>query len=519
MASARFAPGRAEIGASLAALAILCLKLGEIPGFHGDEAWLLPHVRAIAAGERPLDGMNAYNGALHLYALWPVFESFGYRLEVLRAAGAVAAAATAAVLVAASRLPLFGGASPVWVTALLVSSPAFVLFSRFATEVTTLLPLLCFGGLLLIAHAFEARGARRAWLAGTGGMSIGLASWVHVLAAAPAVAAGLALLLFAPRRTIREPALPLAAAGFLAGFSPRLLSMLAGPGAGTWTDRLATILSGRFARDFAAQPGVLAGGLDGGLLYQRFVGGSWIPVLPYATGALLLVTGLRLWRGRGQRPERRELALVAFVVILADLTVVLTPALSLRYFLFVFLFAPLLLAALAAPLLAAREARTRWIARATLASVLALNVGYVTVNYFVAFLRTGGSSSVFPLGRRQLETSNHFLRTDLLYAQLRERGIEIVLAKDFIVLPLAGYDIAHAALRTVKIPPDRPPPLEPLLEGRPAAVVYYAGPEVYRGRVWDLRGRESLQVGPLTLPRDDSFDPHFLVFVSRPAGP
>jgi len=516
MAASRSAAGKAEIGAALAALAILCLKLGEIPGFHGDEAWMLPRVRAIAAGERPIDGMSSYTGALHLYVLWPVFEVFGYRLEVLRAAGAVAAAATAAVLVAAARLPLFGGANPVWVAALLVSSPAFVLFSRFTTDLTTLLPPLCFGGLLLIAQAFAARGARRTLLAGTGGVLLGLASYTHALAAAPAAAAALALLLGAPRRTLREPALPLAAAGFILGFAPRLLAMLAGSGTGEWTDRLAQIASGRFACDFAALPGVLAGGIDGGLLYQRFVGGCWLPVVPYATGALILIAGLRLWHGRTRRPEPRELALVAFVVLLAGLTVVLTPAFSLRYFLFVFLFAPLLLAALAAPLLAAREARTRWLARATLASVLALNVGYVTTNYFVAFLRTGGSSSVFALGTRLIETSNHFLRSDRLYAQLRERGIEIVFAKEFIALPLAAYDLDRAALRIVELPLSQLPPLESLLAGRAAAVVYYAGPESYQNGVWDRRGQESLQVGPLTLPRDGSFDPNFLVFVSRP---
>jgi 4-amino-4-deoxy-L-arabinose transferase-like glycosyltransferase len=516
MAARRALVFRPETAAALAALLLACVRLGEIPGFHGDEAWVLPRVQAIAAGEHRLEGMNSYTGSLHLYALWPVFEAFGYRLPVLRAAGAVAAAGTAAVLVAASRLPLFGAASPAWAAALLVTSPAFVLFSRFATEVTTLLPLLCSAGLLLVARGFAAAGARRALLAAGGGLLLGLATWTHVLFVAPPAAAALALLLAAPRRALREPALPFAAAGFALGFAPRLLPMLVGSGTAAWSGRLAKVASGRFARDFGELTGVLAGGLDGGLLYQRFVGGSWLPVVPYASGALLLVLALRLWRGRGRRPARRELALVAFAVLLADLVVVVTPGLALRYFLAVFLFAPLLLASLAAPLLGAGDALTRGLARGALAAVLALNVLYVSANYFVAFERTGGASSVFPLGKRQLETSNHFMRTDRLYAQLVERGIATVMAKDFIALPLAVYDLPRGALRVVEFALGRrlePGPLPP--DARlPAAVVYYAGPEVYRKRSWDPPRGETLELGPLTLRRDASFDPHFLVFVS-----
>jgi hypothetical protein len=261
---------------------------------------------------------------------------------------------------------------------------------------------------------------------------------------------------------------------------------------------------------------VLAGGLDGGLLYQRFVGGNLLPVVPYATGALLLVMAWRLWRGR---PARRELALVVFCVLLADLIVVVSPGLSLRYFLFLFLFAPLLLAALAAPLLA--DAHTRRRAQALLAAVVALDVAYVTVNFFVGFARTDGTPSVFPLGKRQLETSNHFLRTDRLYAQLVARGVGTVLAKEFIALPLGAYDRGAGVLRLVDLPPPLPP--EPAAlppgDGRPLAAVYYAGPEVYRNRAWEPPPGETLRIGDTTLRRDGSFDPHFVVFVWEPSYP
>jgi hypothetical protein len=291
--------------------------------------------------------------------------------------------------------------------------------------------------------------------------------------------------------------------------------MLAGEGTGTWTQRLERIASGRFARDFGELPGVLAGGLDGGLLYQRFVGEQMVPVVPYASAALLIVIGWRLLRG--PRPARRELALLAFGVLLADLIVVLTPGLSLRYFLFLFLFAPLLLAALAAPLLA--DPRLRRAAQALLGCVVALNLGYLTLDYFVAFARTGGTPSVFPLGKRQLETSNHFLRSDRLYAQLVARGVGTLLAKEFIVLPLSAYDREARALRFVDLPPGRTPEpgALPPADGRRLAAVFYAGPEVYLNRAWDPPQGETLEIGSATLRRDDSFDPHYLVFVSEGA--
>jgi hypothetical protein len=63
---------------------LLFYRLSEIPGIHGDEAWIFVRVQEIAAGSRPLDGMNSYTGPLHQYFSWPLFQLFGYRVEVLR---------------------------------------------------------------------------------------------------------------------------------------------------------------------------------------------------------------------------------------------------------------------------------------------------------------------------------------------------------------------------------------------------------------------------------------------------
>jgi hypothetical protein len=120
---------------------------------------------------------------------------------------------------------------------------------------------------------------------------------------------------------------------------------------------------------------------------------------------------------------------------------------------------------------------------------------------------------VFWIGTRLLETSNHFQRTDRLYAQLVEHGIKRVFAKDFIALPLGAYDLERDAMRFVQFPPRDLPPLDRLPPDGPAAVIYYAGEEVYGHKPWRPPAGDVLRVGAQILRRDASFDPHFVVFV------
>jgi 4-amino-4-deoxy-L-arabinose transferase-like glycosyltransferase len=110
---------------------LLFYRLGEIPGIHRDEAWIFFRVQEIAAGSRPLDGMNSYTGPLHQYLLWPLFQLFGYRVEVLRG---LSASLNLLLIVLAMGLARPLAPSPRWTAAvglLLVTSPCFVLYSRF----------------------------------------------------------------------------------------------------------------------------------------------------------------------------------------------------------------------------------------------------------------------------------------------------------------------------------------------------------------------------------------------------
>ena len=102
---------------------LLFYRLSEIPGIHGDEAWIFVRVQEIAAGSRPLDEMNSYTGPLHQYFLWPLFQLFGYRVEVLRGFSALL---NLLLIVLAMRLARPFAPSPRWPAAvglLLVTFP------------------------------------------------------------------------------------------------------------------------------------------------------------------------------------------------------------------------------------------------------------------------------------------------------------------------------------------------------------------------------------------------------------
>jgi hypothetical protein len=154
------------------------------------------------------------------------------------------------------------------------------------------------------------------------------------------------------------------------------------------------------------------------------------------------------------------------------------------------------------------------LAAGLLATVIVCNLGYVTVDFHVAFARTGGRPAVVPLGTRFLETSDHFMRMDRLYRELTDRGIRGAAAEEFIATPLAYYEqqerrgLALGLLPLERFPPpDRLPPDDGL------AFVYYEGPDRYPPPPAFVHGDE-VKVGELLFRRDPSFDPNFRVFLS-----
>jgi len=424
----RLEPYAAEAALSLVALLMLLMGLGQIPGLHDDEAWIIHAVSELSQGARPLSGMNQYTGALHLYLLWPLMEAFGFRVEVLRAAAAVCGALCVLLCMLLYRVLRRDGRS-VWVGMLLVSSPSAVAFFRFGVEITTVVPLLSLGALLLLARAgeddgeagvLEAPGAGRAV---TAGLLLGLAVYTHVIALCLPLAVVLAVAITHGGRGLRHAAAWQAAVGFTAGLLPRLAD-LPSPQAAWAGSRMAGSSAGQLLHDALWSPALLSGLWDGDLIFHRFTGGCWLPVLPLASAAVL---ALALWRGglhlRGRAPlSRIDAVVLLFVPLYLLLLLLVSPALSLRYFSLLLLLGPLVMVSLAGPIMD-RGRGARLLVQAGLCAVVLLNGSYLAGNYFFSFSRSGGSPAVFSLGRRLTETSNHFVHTDMLYEQLLGRGV------------------------------------------------------------------------------------------------
>ena len=262
-------------------------------------------------------------------------------------------------------------------------------------------------------------------------------------------------------------------------------------------------------------PALLSGIWDGDLVFLRFTGDNWLPVLPLATAALL---GLAAWRGvlaaRGRAPlGRADRLLLVFLAAYLLMLLLASPALSLRYFSLLALLAPVALVWLAGPLMD-RGPRSRLVVQLVLCAVVLLNGLYLAGNYFFAFARSGGAPAVFALGQRLTETSNHFLRTDLLHRQLVQRGVRRVLATHFIVGPLRVHDREHGRLRFDELQPGEPVPEG---GGGRTALVYYNGIMVRQGRRFDLRGEVVIEARDgRRFVRSPLFSQNFLVYVQEP---
>jgi 4-amino-4-deoxy-L-arabinose transferase-like glycosyltransferase len=453
--SARFEPAPAGRGLPIAATILGALLLvpflGDVPGLHGDEAWVGLRVHEIAQGARPLYGMNAYTGPVHQYLLLPLLEVFGYRVWALRSF-TVVASLLALLLYHAIVKRLFGGETAGLAALALVSMPFFALYGRVATENFALNPLGALAACWLLLVARERRGAAQLALAASAGAVMALATWSHLIFLP--VPGALALAALAARRgaLLRSRVFLGALAGFALGALPRLVAQLvappAGPGGlGDAVHQLLALLPLRL-REW---PALLLEVLHGDVLYKRFTGELVWPSGLYPVGAALFViglvlAGLRALRAPGDAAARAGGRLLLAFGVLFLFTLVLTPHNADRYLLLVLWFAPLFVAL---ALRAVRE-RTRALGSALVVLLVALGAARTGVNFLFAHLRSGGKVSVLALGS-MAETSNHFVASDRLYELLVARGWKDVFTEFMIGTPLEFYDLEHRKLAHVQI--------------------------------------------------------------------
>jgi hypothetical protein len=120
--------------------------------------------------------------------------------------------------------------------------------------------------------------------------------------------------------------------------------------------------------------------------------------------------------------------------------------------------------AVAVDLVWTRWARARW-QRGLLAGLVVLlatfNLARTAVNFFIAHLKSGGRNTEMTLGS-ELESTNHFVRSDRLYHWLVSNRVKNVLAEFFVGAPLYFYDIPNHQLGSVILVEDlRPDDLVP----------------------------------------------------------
>ena len=477
---------------------LLLYQASSVTGLHPDEAWNFLRVDEISHGARPVQGMNSYTGPGFQYLLWPIFALFGATITTLRITSAFLGLGTLGLWIWLLNFADPGRPVGLRQGLMLATLPAFVLFSRFGIETTTLNPFLCSLGLALF---WRAEMQERWPLAVGAGLAFALAAYTHVLVICFPATVAIAYLANTSKNDLRRkiPALSAMLGAFAAVFlSFALLRFFTDPTRGRGGDALRVMASFVFTKecwmDLRNLPSILIRLLDGSLLYQRFVGESRIPVWPWMSALVVIACG-GLWLTRKEGSFRFGRFLLALALILPIATALISPRYADRYFFLALLIVP----AIIATGLQAIEDRFR-IRPALVSGIVILvsagNVLMIWENYFSPFLMTGGRLGVFPMGDRLMDTSDHFVSVEKLNEQLVREGVGQIVADEPIMLSLSYYSQREA----------RP-------WGSKRAVVTYDGPTTWAGPVTTPPPVESFEEQGIHFVHRPNFDPHFKVYI------
>lgn len=471
---------------------------GRVPGLSVDEAWVLLRVGSSGPVGPFLDGMNGYTGGLHLYPLSLITEWFGASTVVLRTVAVVTNAIAMTVFCAAIQRLWRSWTTTAITAALLFCLPVFAAFDRLGLELTAVLPLL-----LAIAAWFAAcAGTLPRWRlvnAFLAGLFAGFAVFTHVIALGVATAVVVVAIVRRPIGVLRLIPFALGAA---VGIVPRLVLWLGQTPAGTLTERAFDF--GSRLQDMASIPGVLAGLWDGPLVYLRFAGlepNILVPVTSLTLIAAIVVRVIGI--AGGVRFQAIELLPPLALVLAVGIVVMITPALSLRYFVLPIAFLVVTIARLFARGLEGSSKTVR--AGATLVIVLACGWHLVGQESWLnrPFLEQRNACVVFPLGHRLSETSCHFTDEADLYGYLVDHGVSDVVTPPFIGWPLEVLDSGSYRLTLHPIGGTVP-------TNRRVAIVAYDAPMAA-----GINGPDLRQVNVLAgLPRQDDSPRNFIVFMN-----
>ncbi len=506
-----------EVLIVLCTATLLSIYPDKVTGLHYDEALTILKSWMIDKGLRPLNGMVPYIGAIFHYLMWPLFEVFGYKIEVMRLTSA--AFNTLSVILAMILFKHFYPESKKhrYAGMLLCTLPAFVILTRFAAEIQALNLFLTLTGFLFIAKSVRLYSGKNpilgALVAGAGGFFIGLVVYNHIIGITIPAALLLSTVIVYRFNPFKKLLVWFMGVGFSGGIGVRIYQFLFTEEISKWSEKASESSLMTLLMDLPNLPFILNDTLNGELLYQRHVGDVAFKVIPYITIATFLIIIFRLLLLRKTGFSDVEKLMTLFVLFVILFIILISSNFTPHYFLIPLYMYPLLLTAIATPLLNRMEGYAGRLGHVILTSVIVLNLFYLSINYFRTFLNTGGSLSIFNIGNRLSETSNGWVRFDRLYNELKERGVQMVVSDLSIVTPLKVYDLSSAKINTFVY--RQLNDIQGLLTQK-SAIIFYNSVNLVRKKEVIPPGDAMFIHGEITYERDNSYDPHFAVFVGEP---
>ncbi|MEY4543925.1 MAG: hypothetical protein RL685_120 [Pseudomonadota bacterium] len=370
-----------------------------------DEGWSIISAHGQWPPDNPLSGMTAYSGPFPRWLLAALGDQAG--IGALRG---ISVLCNALALLLAGRLLqrlLPAEALRGWALPLLATTPVWLVCTRHALEVLAFMPLLCVLGLYLLM-------LRKPWAAFAAGVSWGLLIYNHLIGICFPAAVFVAWFTVYWRR---PPIawLPLLG-GFLLGLGPRLISVA------LYHDHAleGSAANYGFARallDLPWLPGIFWDTFTGRNVFLRYVGQVTVQVWPYWLLALLLLIP---WLRQPLKIPRH-----VWMSLGCSVCFTLFAALVAPYFAVRFLLVPIVTLVAAVVQLAAativQHPRWRWLARGTVAALIAAQLCYVFVNFYRPWQKSDLQFAFFHLGDRSPRTTSEgFLPKHELARYLRQ---------------------------------------------------------------------------------------------------
>jgi len=499
-----------EITICLFTFFILFIFPGTVPAPHFDELWFLFKTKNLfdAKISPPLNGMNSYTGAIQIYLLFPILALFGFTIKTIRITNALINTSTLLFLIYTVKALHPNKKYHLLFGIITAAFPFFACMGRFAVEITSTNFLLTSAGFFFITTSFNTDKKFKRLYGFLSGLSFGLASYNHMLSILPFASFSLALLIFYRKFFFKNKILKFVLLGFILGFAPRIASLILIKK--PITDNI--FIPAAIIKDIPNLIKILIEMIDGKLIFLRFAGDTLIPLFPYFSSILIILLWLRFAFIKKRINKTDKVILTGFFIMII-LLILITPRFSIRYFLIPMLFAPYLLARLASSLGENGGAILKKVSCILTAAVILLNIFYLTSNYFVSFLISGGKATTFRIGERLVETSAHFILADRLYKELINKKVKAIVADVAIIMPVLYHDIDEKLVGATDYLLQNPDPLllkDPnIIFSEKSARIYY-NPVDLPNTIYYKQNKKIV-----IYKRDRSFDPNFAVFLSE----